>query len=120
MSEAENKEDRTPGKICWHEFITKDAEGTEKFYSELFGWTTEEMPMGPEMTYTMFNNGAEPVGGMIQITEEMGDAPPHLLSYIAVEDIAACVAKAKDLGAHICKDVTELPMGKFAISHRTI
>ena len=115
MSDTENKEDRTPGKFCWHEFVTKDAEATKKFYTEMFGWATEDMPMGPDMTYTMFNNGGEPVGGIIEINEEMGEVPPHLLTYVTVEDIGAAVEKAKSLGAHICKDVTEIPMGKFAI-----
>jgi predicted enzyme related to lactoylglutathione lyase len=94
--------------------MTKDVAGAKKFYTEMFGWTAEDMDMGP-MTYTMFKNGDDPVCGMIEITEEMGGVPPHLLSYITVEDIGAAVAKAKGLGAQICKDVTEIPMGKFAI-----
>ncbi|MGI9240301.1 MAG: VOC family protein [Verrucomicrobiales bacterium] len=114
MSEENSKEDKTPGKICWHELITKDTEGSKAFYSALFGWTIEEMDMGP-MKYTMFKNGDDPQAGMIQITDEMGDVPPHWLTYVTVEDIAASVAKAKELGANVCKDVTELPMGKFAI-----
>ena len=110
-----SEEDKTPGKICWHELITKDSEGSKSFYAGLFGWTTEEMPMGPDMTYTMFKNGDDMTAGMIQVTDEMGDVPPHWLTYITVEDIGASVAKAKELGATICKDVTEIPMGKFAI-----
>jgi len=111
---GENTIDKTPGKICWHELITDDAAATKKFYSEMFGWTTEDMDMGT-MVYTMFKNGDEPVCGMIEITEDMGPVPPHMLTYITVEDVAAAVAKAKGLGAKICKDVTEIPMGKFAI-----
>jgi len=115
MSE-ENKEDKTPGKFCWHELITNDVEGTKKFYTGMFGWTTEDMDMGP-MVYTMFKNGEEYVGGMMEINPEMAEmgVKPHVMSYITVEDIGAAVEKAKGLGAHVCKDVTELPMGKFAI-----
>lgn len=47
MSEEKNKEDKTPGKICWHELITSDTEGSKAFYSGLFGWTTEEMDILP-------------------------------------------------------------------------
>ena len=113
MSE-ENKEDQTPGKFCWHELLSADPEASTGFYSGLFGWTSEEMDMGP-MKYTFFKNGDDPVAGMLKITEEMEGVPPHWLSYITVEDIASSVAKAKALGGRVCKDVTELPMGKFAI-----
>ncbi|MEZ5302599.1 MAG: VOC family protein [Verrucomicrobiales bacterium] len=95
--------------------MTRDPEGSQ-FYGEMFGWTTDEMQVGP-VTYTFFNLGERPVGGMIGITDEMQmkDAPPHWLNYITVEDVAASVERAKALGATVCKDVTELPMGKFAV-----
>ena len=102
------------GRFCWHDMMSTDSAKSIEFYTKLFGWTTEEMDMGP-MKYTMFKNGDEPQSGMIQITDEMGDVPPHWLTYVTVEDITASVAKAKELGANVCKDVTELPMGKFAI-----
>jgi len=37
------------------------------------------------------------------------------MSYVTVPDLPAAVAKAKALGAKICKDVIILPMGRFAI-----
>ena len=113
MSET-NQADKTPGKFCWHEIMTKDPDGTKKFYTEMFGWTFEEMDMG-NMVYTMFSNNGEPVCGMLAITEEMGPVQPNLLSYVTVGDIGAAVEKAKGLGGNVCKDVTELPMGKFAV-----
>lgn len=109
-----SEQDKTPGKICWHELMTNDPEGSKSFYAGLFGWTADVMDMGP-MKYTMFKNGEDMAAGMIQITDEMGNVPPHWLTYITVEDIGASVAKAKELGAKVCKDVTEIPMGKFAV-----
>ena len=111
--------DMTPGKFCWNELMTPDVEGAKKFYGESFGWETTAMEMGGGVTYTMFRNAGAPEtdagGGMFQITPEMQGCPPHWLSYVLVEDIEASVAKARELGATIIKDVTELPMGKLAI-----
>lgn len=109
-----SEEDKTPGKICWHELLTKNSEASKSFYAGLFGWTTDVMDMGP-MKYTMFKNGDDMAAGMIEITDEMEGVPPHWLTYIAVEDITASVAKVRELGGKVCKDVTEIPMGKFAI-----
>ena len=111
---SEQQEDKTPGNFSWHELMTSDPEGTKKFYTEMFGWTIEEMDMG-DMVYTMFSNNGQPVCGMIPITEDMGPVPPHLLTYTTVDDIGAAVEKAKGLGAKVHKEVTELPMGKFAV-----
>ncbi len=111
--------DMTPGKVCWTELMTPDVAASKKFYGDLFGWETSEMPMGPGVTYTMFRTAGaserEASGGMFQITPEMQGCPPHWLSYVLVEDIEASVEKAKALGATIVKDVTDVGMGKLAI-----
>jgi len=116
MSEKQNtqEQDKTPGIFSWNELMTPDAEGSSKFYSELFGWKMESMDMGQD-TYHMFKAGSRPAAGMMAITPEMGGVPPHWMGYVTVEDIASAVEKAKSLGATIRKDVTELPMGKFAV-----
>jgi hypothetical protein len=46
---------------------------------------------------------------------EAGPALTMWMSYVTVTDLSVAIAKAKALGAKICKDVTVLPMGSFAI-----
>ncbi len=108
-----------PGKFCWNELMTPDLEASKKFYCELFGWETKEMDMGGGFIYTMFRPAGAPedqsCGGMLQISPEMGDCPPHWLSYVMVENTAESVEKAKALGATVIKDVTDIGMGIFAI-----
>ena len=115
MSE-ENKqqEDKTPGIFSWHEMMTSDQGASTEFYSSLFGWTHEDMDMGG-FTYRFFKSGERSVAGMVEITPEMGECPPHWLSYVTVEDIEASTAKAKELGAKVCKEITDVGMGKFAV-----
>jgi predicted enzyme related to lactoylglutathione lyase len=34
------------GKFAWYELMTSDTEAAGKFYSDVIGWTTREMPGG--------------------------------------------------------------------------
>ena len=73
------------------------------------------MKMGPGMSYTFLKAGEQNAAGLLQMPKEPGDAPTTWMAYVTVTDLPAAVAKAKALGAKICKDITDLPMGRFAI-----
>ncbi len=104
--------DTTPGTFAWNELATSDLAGSEGFYSGLFGWTMESMP---GMDYKMAMVGDRPVAGMMKPPAEKGDVPTTWISYITVEDLDATVARAQELGAHLCMPVTEIPdKGRFA------
>jgi len=102
--------------LCWNELYTKDGPGAVAFYTKLFGWTTKVNDMGP-MVYTEFINGGKPIGGMLEITAEMGDEiVPHWVGYISVEDCDVTTNKAKDMGADIKVTPTDIPgVGRFSI-----
>ena len=34
------------GKFGWYELMTSDTQAAGKFYSDVVGWTTQEMPGG--------------------------------------------------------------------------
>jgi len=70
MSEARMQETPTfaPGTFCWLELGTSDGEAAKQFYTELFGWTFEDHPMGPGMVYTMLKQDGKDVGALYQLT----------------------------------------------------
>ena len=104
-----------PGTFCWNELATRDKNKASEFYTKLFGWSAQEQEMGSEK-YTMFNNGERPAGGMFQITKEMGEVPPHWLTYFSVGDCDKSVEKAKSLGAEIRVPPTDIPnVGRFSV-----
>ena len=113
--ESTNQKDTTPGIISWNELVSRDAGASKEFYTQLFGWTSETMSMGPGAEYTFLKAGDRPAAGLLSMPADAGPAPTMWMSYVTVADLPAAVAKAKELGAHICKDVTVLPMGRFAI-----
>ena len=104
-----------PNSFCWNELGTTDTQKAGEFYSKLFSWTRTTQNFGP-MEYTIFNNGAKGAGGMYKITPEMGNIPPHWLTYFAVDDCDAKVRKATELGASVMKPADDIPgVGRFAI-----
>lgn len=87
------------------ELNTTDLEKAKTFYSKLFNWKLEDMPM-PNGSYTMINVGEGTGGGMMK--HPVPGAPSAWLAYVLVDDIAAATQKAKSLGATVMKDVTEV------------
>ncbi|MEO0509977.1 MAG: VOC family protein [Verrucomicrobiota bacterium] len=114
MSEENNTPEVLPGTIGWNEVVTTDKAATIAFYTELFGWTTEEMPMPDGNSYVIFNNNGKPAAGCVQAPAEAA-AQPCWMQYINSEDIDASVAKAISLGASVMVPRTDLPMGSFAV-----
>ena len=103
------------GSACWHELTTNDVERAGTFYSELFGWTLaiRDMPTGP---YTMFMNGEARAGGMLKMTAEWGDIPPHWMVYFAVTDCDASAKKAESQGGQVKVPPTDIPsVGRFSV-----
>ena len=96
------------------ELNTTDLAKAKTFYSGLFDWKLEDVPMGNHGTYTLIGVGNGTGGGMM--THPMPGAPSSWLAYVQVDDIEASTKKAKSLGANVIKDVTEIPgVGSFSI-----
>ncbi len=51
------------GSFCWLELGTTDRKAAKSFYTSLFGWTSQDNPMGPDMVYTIFKSGSHDVAG---------------------------------------------------------
>lgn len=103
------------GALCWTELMTSDSGKAQAFYTGLFDWKAEAMPMGP-MSYTIYKRGDAQAGGMMQITKEMGPIPSHWLVYFAVTDCDGTVATAGTLGGRTTMPPTDIPnIGRFAI-----
>ena len=85
-----------------------------EFYSKLFDWKLEDMPMGPGQTYTVIDTGEDKTGGgMFQNVIGPGSA---WLAYVSVDDIEAATAKVKALGGTVHQEIQEVPnMGRYSI-----
>jgi len=88
------------------ELHTNDLARAREFYSKLFDWKLQEMPMPGGGTYTTIDVGSGTGGGMM--TNQAPGTPPHWSAYVGVDDIRASTKKARDLGAKVVVDVMEV------------
>ena len=103
------------GAFCWNELYTTDTKRAGDFYSNLFGWTRELMPMPTGPDYTIFKKVDSQAAGMMELPKEW-KVKPHWLVYFAVDDSDRTVDKAKKMGGKVMVPPTDIPnIGRFAI-----
>ncbi len=92
-----------PGAFCWFELSTSDQAAAKKFYGQLFGWTANDYPMGPDSVYTMLQLRGRDVGACCTLMPDQArqGVPPHWATYVAVANADEAVAKARSLGASV-------------------
>jgi len=102
------------GRFAWHELMTTDPKAAKVFYTELCGWSTKDMDMGPMGTYTLFNAGEIGVGGMMKAQDGM---PSNWLVYVGADDADATMKKIGAQGGKTLVPPTDVPdMVRFAIA----
>jgi len=104
---------QSAGVFVWDELGTQDIDAAEKFYNAVFGWSTADM--GEEYGgYKIFKNGESDVGGMMKMPDP--SVPSMWAPYVAVDDVDACVAKAKELGGDTIVDAMDVPkVGRISV-----
>ena len=105
---------QTHGAFSWSELRTSDVDKAKAFFTDVIGWTIEEMDM-MAFTYNVLKVGDTPVGGIMPKTPEMGDIPDHWMGYITVDDIDDRIAKAEKAGGTVVMPVMDVPnVGRMA------
>ena len=111
--------DRHPaGSFCWIELATSDQTAAKNFYGALFGWTPNDMPMGPGAYYTIFKIDGRDAGGGYTLRPEQREmkVPPHWMLYILVENVDATAAKVAQLGGTaIVPGFDVMDVGRMAV-----
>lgn len=102
-------------RFVWHDLMSVDAPAAHAFYSALFGWTTQIMPMGKLGDYHMVSAGEHGVGGVMPLDPTHG-MPSHWVAYLAVADVDAACAQASTIGGTTHVPPTDIPnVGRFAV-----
>lgn len=99
------------GRFGWYELMTTDTKAAGKFYSDVVGWTTKEMPGNEGVEYTTFNLGDAGIAGMLNLPGHTG-----WIGYIAVDDVDAHIEKILEAGGKLWKPASDVPgMLRFAV-----
>ena len=113
-----NIDKHVAGSFCWIELATSDQSGAKQFYSSLFAWKAEDMPMGPDDFYTMFRlNGRDAAAAYtLRADQRAQKVPPNWMVYIQVDNADDKAAKAKQIGGTVLAD----PFDVFDIGRMSV
>ena len=106
---------KTHGAFSWSELMTSDPQAAANFYSQLFGWKVDTMPMG-EGQYRVLKVGETSVGGVMGMPPGAPPMPPAWGCYVTVDNVDETVALAIKLGGKVCVPAMEVPgVGRMAV-----
>jgi predicted enzyme related to lactoylglutathione lyase len=88
-----------PGTLSWTELVTSDADAAKAFYTDLFGWSYDDRPVGDDTVYSMAQLGGKSVAALYRADER-----PHWNCYVTVESADATAARVNDLGGSVIID----------------
>jgi predicted enzyme related to lactoylglutathione lyase len=92
-----------PGTFSWADLATTDPDAAKSFYSSLFGWEAEDLPIPDDGYYSMQRLDGKDVAAIAAQPEAQREAgvPPIWQSYITVESVDAAAARAGELGGTV-------------------
>jgi predicted enzyme related to lactoylglutathione lyase len=108
-----------PNSLCWNELHARGFESVKPFYAAVFGW--DPQPFGPAggegSNYFVWNLGDRGIGGGMEMMESVpAEVPSHWVTWFAVADRDATVARAQELGGQVLMTDMDMPgVGKMAV-----
>jgi predicted enzyme related to lactoylglutathione lyase len=91
-----------PGTLTWNELATTDVDKAKSFFSDLLGWTYDDVGTD-ETPYTTIRNGGRMNGGMRPLADQekqMG-VPPNWTPYFVSADIEKDATRIGELGGGV-------------------
>lgn len=102
-----------PGTLSWSDLGTSDPEAAKTFYTNLFGWDHEDMPIPEGGTYTMLRKDGKNAAALSAAQEGM---PPAWNAYVTVDSADDAAARAAELGATVIAEPFDvLDAGRMAV-----
>jgi predicted enzyme related to lactoylglutathione lyase len=106
---------RTTNGFWWADLASTDDAAAADFYSRIFGWEYDEMPIGDGLVHRNAKLGGMLVAGIDPVMPGTGQ-PTSWTNFVFVEDIDATVATARELGAKVIAE----PMDVMGEGHMAV
>jgi uncharacterized protein len=100
-----------PHPVIHVEIRSEDPDATRAFYADLFDWKVASEGAFPG--YSFVDTGAE--GGPATAIGPRQGAEDEVLFFVAVDDVAATLRKAEQLGGSIVQSAQEVPGVTFGV-----
>ncbi|MDB5693473.1 MAG: lactoylglutathione lyase family protein [Alphaproteobacteria bacterium] len=107
--------------FIWYELMTPDPDAAIDFYKKVVGWNAAGFPNAtPDgSAYTVLSAGERGVGGILKLTQVMGEAgmKPIWVGYVGVPDADEAARRIAAAGGAIRMEPTDIPgVGRFAMA----
>ncbi len=92
-----------PGSFCWTELATTDSRSAKAFYSALFGWTVNDLPITGGGVYALMQIAGKDVAALAGAENHKGEngEGPHWFCYVSVCNAQSVASRAEELGGKI-------------------
>ncbi|MEL6233874.1 MAG: VOC family protein [Pseudomonadota bacterium] len=98
------------GDFHWLELNTRDPDAAAAFYTQVMGWSIEQVPMDDGTPYGLIRNGTRLVGGIFKMDGPyLEGIPNHWFQYFAVADIEAAQKAVLAAGGEIRRPPFDVP-----------
>lgn len=95
------------GRIAWLSLTVPDAEATRDFYTQVVGWTWQEVQVadeaGPYADYTMRAADGTPAAGVARARGRDAGLPPVWLIYLPVGDLDESLRRVDEEGGKVIR-----------------
>ena len=106
------------GTFCWFECASTDAVSVKPFYTGVFDWLAEDVPMPGDESghYTMLRVGEADTAGLYSMCgPQFTNVPSHWASYVRVDSADATAGQAIELGGKVVMPAMDVPgVGRVA------
>lgn len=112
---------RSPGKVVWHDLISRTPAESRRFYEELFGWEFDGvgsiLGFGDDDAYSVIRNDGRLIGGMIDANRlKSDDDISQWVTLLSVADINDAVRQFEQRGGTVFTPPTNLAQrGQIAV-----
>jgi uncharacterized protein len=100
-----------PHPVIHAEIRSEDPDVTRQFFADLFGWKVASEGAFPG--YTFIDAGVE--GGTFVAISPRQATEDEVLFFVGVEDVAATLKKAEELGGTIIQTTQQVPGTSFGV-----
>lgn len=105
------------GAPCWFDCLSRDRNASQAFYEQVFGWTSEELDMGPdvpeESKYLIFSNNGERMCGLMGMPSDVPEMVPSFWQVnLVVPDADAAAAYVSANGGTVTMPPNDTPFGR--------
>ncbi len=109
-----------PGTLMWAELVTIRAQTADHFFTELFGYTTQQFGTDHQLDYSVWYLGEESVLARVSMLREYitPETHPHWLLYLGAdpaEGTEELVRRAVGLDARVRVDPYDSQLGRVAV-----